>query len=205
MGSSRVMPDQAMETSLSILVIDEDPDRAAIVERGLVEAGYTRVAKIGASVNLVSRIQALAPDVIIIDLANPDRDTLEQMFQVSRAIQRPIAMFVGQSDGEMIRAAVEAGVSAYVVDGLRQERIKPIVDMAISRFAAFDSLRRERDEAQAKLADRKTIEKAKGLLMKQKGLDEEQAYAIMRKTAMQQNRRLVDIAQSVVTAFQMDI
>ncbi|SIS39979.1 ANTAR domain-containing response regulator [Insolitispirillum peregrinum] len=194
-----------MDQNLSILVIDEDPDRAAIVERGLVESGYTRVAKIGTTLNLVSRIQALAPDVIIIDLENPDRDTLEQMFQVSRAIQRPIAMFVGQSDGDMIRASVEAGVSAYVVDGLRSERIKPIVEMAISRFEAFDALRRERDEAQAKLADRKTIEKAKGLLMKTKGLDEEQAYAALRRTAMQQNRRLVDIAHSVIIAFQMDI
>lgn len=194
-----------MDQDLSILVIDEDPDRAAIVERGLVESGYTRVAKIGTTLNLVSRIQALAPDVIIIDLENPDRDTLEQMFQVSRAIQRPIAMFVGQSDGDMIRASVEAGVSAYVVDGLRSERIKPIVEMAISRFEAFDALRRERDEAQARLADRKTIEKAKGLLMKAKGLDEEQAYAALRRTAMQQNRRLIDIAHSVIIAFQMDI
>jgi response regulator NasT len=126
------------------------------------------------------------------------------MFQVSRAIQRPIAMFVDQSDSDTIRAAVEAGVSSYVVDGLRQDRIKPIVEMAISRFAAFDTLRRERDEAQAKLADRKTIEKAKGLLMKRKGLEEEEAYALMRRTAMQQNRRLVEIAESVITAFQMD-
>lgn len=199
-----MMTDKSSETDLTILVIDENPDRAAVVERGLVEAGYTRVAKIGASVNLVSRIQALAPDVIIIDLENPDRDTLEQMFQVSRAIQRPIAMFVDQSDSATIRAAVEAGVSSYVVDGLRQDRIKPIVEMAISRFAAFDTLRRERDEAQAKLADRKTIEKAKGLLMKRKGLEEEEAYAIMRRTAMQQNRRMVEIAESVITAFQMD-
>lgn len=189
---------------LNILVIDEDPDRAAVVERGLVEAGYTRVSKIGTTVNLVSRIQALAPDVIIIDLENPDRDTLEQMFQVTRAIQRPIAMFVDQSDSAMIRAAVEAGVSAYVVDGLRQERIRPIVEMAISRFHAFDTLRRERDEAQARLADRKTIERAKGLLMKRKSLAEEEAYALMRKTAMQQNRKLVEIAQSIITAFQMD-
>jgi response regulator NasT len=198
------MTDKSSGSDLTILVIDENPDRAAVVERGLVEAGYTRVAKIGASVNLVSRIQALAPDVIIIDLENPDRDTLEQMFQVSRAIQRPIAMFVDQSDSDTIRAAVEAGVSSYVVDGLRQDRIKPIVEMAISRFAAFDTLRRERDEAQAKLADRKTIEKAKGLLMKRKGLEEEEAYALMRRTAMQQNRRLVEIAESVITAFQMD-
>jgi two-component system, response regulator / RNA-binding antiterminator len=193
------------EQDLKILVIDENPNRAAIVERGLVEAGYARVSVIGASLNLLSRIQALAPDVIIIDLENPDRDTLEQMFQVSRAIQRPIAMFVDQSDRTMIQAAIEAGVSAYVVDGLRKERIKPIVEIAVSRFEAFDRLRRERDTAQAKLADRKVIERAKGLLMKRKGLGEEEAYGLMRQAAMKQNRRIADIAQSVITAFELEI
>ncbi|HSK38219.1 MAG TPA: ANTAR domain-containing protein [Arenibaculum sp.] len=193
------------EQDTTILVIDENPDRAAVVERGLVEAGYTRVSLIGTSVNLVSRIQALAPDVIIIDLENPDRDTLEQMFQVSRTIRRPIAMFVDQSSSDTISAAIEAGVSAYVVDGLKQERIKPIVQMAVSRFHAFDRLRRERDDAQAKLADRKVIERAKGLLMKKKGLDEETAYKLLRRSAMAQNRKIADIAQSVITAFQLDI
>ncbi|MFH1804709.1 MAG: ANTAR domain-containing protein [Pseudomonadota bacterium] len=189
---------------LSILVIDEDTDRAAIVERGLAEGGYTRVSRIGTSYNLVERVQALAPDVIIIDLENPDRDTLEQMFQVSRAIKRPIAMFVGQSDSSMITASVEAGVSAYVVDGLRQDRIRPILEMAISRFNAFDQLRRERDEAQAKLGERKLIERAKGILMQQKGLSEEEAYALLRKNAMKHNRKIYDIAQSVITAFQLE-
>lgn len=188
----------------SILIIDEDPDRADIVERGLVEAGYTRVSRIGTSFNLVDRVQALAPDVIIIDLENPDRDTLEQMLQVSRAIARPIAMFVDQSDKSMIRDAVEAGVSAYVVDGLRQDRIKPIVEMAISRFEAFDQLRQERDDAQAKLQDRKTIERAKGLLMRDKGLAENDAYALLRKSAMRQNRKIADIAQSVITAYELE-
>lgn len=192
------------DTDISILVIDDNPARAAVVERGLVEAGYTRVSLINSSLNLIGRIQALVPDVIIIDLENPDRDTLEQMFAVSRVVQRPIAMFVDQSGGAMVREAVEAGVSAYVVDGLKQERIRPIVDMAISRFSAFDRLRKERDDAQARLADRKQIERAKGLLMKNKGLDEEAAYGLMRKTAMKQNRKLVDIAQSVITAFEMD-
>lgn len=189
----------------NILVIDGNPDRAAVVERGLVEAGWVRVATIGPSVNLLARIQALAPDVIIIDLENPDRDTLEQMFQVSRVVQRPIAMFVDQSDSQMIHAAIEAGVSAYVVDGLRQDRIKPIVETAITRFNAFDRLRRERDEAQAKLMDRKLVERAKGLLMKNRGLAEEEAYNLMRRTAMKQNRKLSDIAQSVITAFEMEL
>lgn len=193
------------DQDLKILVIDENPNRAAIVERGLVEAGYTSVSVIGASLNLLSRIQALAPDVIIIDLENPDRDTLEQMFQVSRAVQRPIAMFVDQSDRGMIKAAVEAGVSAYVVDGLRKERIRPVVEMAVSRFEAFDRLRRERDTAKAELAERKVIERAKGLLMKRKGMDEGEAYALMRQAAMRQNRKIADIAQSVITAFELDI
>jgi response regulator NasT len=193
------------DTDISILVIDDTPARAAVVERGLVEAGYTRVSLIGSAVNLIGRIQALAPDVIIIDLENPDRDTLEQMFEVSRAVRRPIAMFVDRSGGSMVREAVEAGVSAYVVDGLKQDRIRPIVEMAVSRFSAFDRLRQERDDAQAKLADRKLIERAKGLLMKAKSLDEEAAYGAMRKTAMKQNRRLAEIAQSVITAFEMDI
>lgn len=189
----------------NILIIDGNPDRAAVVERGLVETGWVRVATIGPSVNLLARIQALAPDVIIIDLENPDRDTLEQMFQVSRVVQRPIAMFVDQSDSQMIHAAIEAGVSAYVVDGLRQDRIKPIVETAITRFNAFDRLRRERDEAQAKLMDRKLVERAKGLLMKNRGLAEEEAYNLMRRTAMKQNRKLSDIAQSVITAFEMEL
>lgn len=188
----------------SILVIDENPDRAAIVERGLVESGYTRVSRIGTSYNLVERIQALAPDIIIIDLENPDRDTLEQMFQVSRVIARPIAMFVDHSDSNTIREAVEAGVSAYVVDGLRQDRIRPIVEMAISRFNAFDQLRRERDEAKAKLNDRKLIDRAKGLLMQEKGLSEDEAYNLLRKNAMKQNRKISEIAQSVITAFQLE-
>jgi response regulator NasT len=114
-------------------------------------------------------------------------------------------MFVDQSDRTMIQAAIEAGVSAYVVDGLRKERIKPIVEMAVSRFEAFDRLRRERDTAQAKLADRKVIERAKGLLMKRKGLGEEEAYGLMRQAAMKQNRKIADIAQSVITAFELEI
>jgi two-component system, response regulator / RNA-binding antiterminator len=190
---------------LNILIIDGNPDRASIVERGLVEAGWMRVSTIGPSINLLARIQALGPDIIIIDLENPDRDTLEQMFQVSRTVQRPIAMFVDQSDSQMIHAAIEAGVSAYVVDGLRQDRIKPIVETAITRFNAFERLRRERDEAQARLQDRKLVERAKGLLMKTRDLSEQDAYTMMRRTAMKQNRKLSDIAQSVITALEMEL
>lgn len=187
-------------TDLSILIIDENRIRASIIEDGLREAGHTRVAVIH-DVNEVGRtIQSSAPDVIVIDLENPKRDTLEHFFSLSRAIQRPIAMFVDRSDGAMIEKAVEAGVSAYVVDGLKKERVKPILDMAISRFNAFAKLTRELEQARSELEDRKIIDQAKGILMKTRGFSEADAYALLRSTAMNQNRRMVDIAQSLITA-----
>ncbi len=186
--------------ALSILIIDENRIRASIIESGLREAGHERVTVIH-DVNEVARtIQASSPDVIVIDLENPQRDTLEHFFSLSRAIQRPIAMFVDRSDGAMIEKAVEAGVSAYVVDGLKKERVKPILDMAISRFNAFSRLTRELEQARSELEDRKIIDQAKGILMKTRGLSEADAYSLLRSTAMNQNRRLVDIAQSLVTA-----
>ncbi len=185
---------------LSILIIDENRIRASIIEDGLREAGHARVAVIH-DVNEVARtIQATLPDVIVIDLENPKRDTLEHFFSLSRAIRRPIAMFVDRSDGATIEKAVEAGVSAYVVDGLKKERVKPILDMAISRFNAFARLTRELEQARSELEDRKLIEQAKGILMRTRGLSEADAYTLLRSTAMNQNRRMVDIAQSLVTA-----
>jgi response regulator NasT len=185
---------------LSILIIDENRIRASIIEEGLREAGHLRVAVIH-DVNEVGRsIQQSMPDVVVIDLENPKRDTLEHFFSLSRAIQRPIAMFVDRSDGAMIEKAVEAGVSAYVVDGLKKERVKPILDMAISRFNAFSRLTRELEEARSALEERKIIDQAKGILMKSRGMSEAEAYALLRSTAMSQNRRLAEIAQSLVTA-----
>lgn len=185
---------------LSVLIIDENRIRASIIEDGLREAGLVHVAVIH-DVNEVARtIEKTSPDVIFIDLENPKRDTLEHFFSLSRAIQRPIAMFVDRSDGAMIEKAVEAGVSAYVVDGLKKERVKPILDMAISRFNAFARLTRELEQARTELEDRRIIEQAKGILMKTRGLSEAEAYGLLRSTAMNQNRRIVDIAQSLVTA-----
>ncbi|HEV7344840.1 MAG TPA: ANTAR domain-containing response regulator [Devosia sp.] len=187
-------------SDLSILIIDENRIRASIIEDGLREAGHCRVAVIH-DVNEVARtIQSTMPDVIVIDLESPKRDTLEHFFSLSRAVQRPIAMFVDSSDGAMIEKAVEAGVSAYVVDGLKKERVKPILDMAVSRFNAFSRLRHELEQARSELEDRKLIEQAKGILMRTRNLGEADAYALLRSTAMNQNRRMVDIAQSLVTA-----
>ncbi|MGE0666238.1 MAG: ANTAR domain-containing response regulator [Sphingomonadales bacterium] len=188
------------DTKLKIVVIDENPVRAAILEEGLRDAGYTRVTLIGEMTNLLRRLTEIEPEVILIDLENPSRDVLEQMFQVSRIVRRPVAMFVDQSDSAMIQAAVDAGVSAYIVGGLQKDRVRPILDMTISRFHAFSRLQDELDEARSKLAERKVIERAKGILMKQRGLAEEDAYKLLRETAMTQKKKLADIAEGVVMA-----
>jgi response regulator NasT len=183
-----------------ILVIDENRIRSAVIEAGLREAGYQHVTIVHDVSGIAARIAEIAPDVIVIDLENPNRDMLENMFQLSRAVKRPIAMFVDRSDKASIEAAVDAGVSAYVIDGLRKERVKPILDMAISRFNAYSRMERELQEARGELENRKLIDRAKGILMKSRGLSEGDAYALLRKTAMNQNRKIAEIAQSLVTA-----
>ncbi|PRD44923.1 two-component system response regulator [Phyllobacterium phragmitis] len=185
---------------LIILVIDENAIRASVIEEGLRQAGHGNVTVIHDVQGVGRIIETLRPDVIVIDLENPNRDMLESMFQLSRSVNRPIAMFVDRSDQSTIEAAVEAGVSAYIVDGLRQERVKPILDMAISRFNAFSKMARELEEARSELENRKIIDRAKGILMKSKGLSEEDAYRLLRKTAMNQNRKIAEIAQSLVMA-----
>ncbi len=185
---------------LTILVIDENAIRASIIEEGLNEAGHLNVRVIHEMQGVARLIETMDPDVIIIDIENPNRDMMEHMFQLTRMISRPIAMFVDRSDTAAIEAAVDAGVSAYVVDGLKKERIKPILDMAVSRFNAFSRLQRELVEARNALEERKVIERAKGILMKMRGLSEEQAFALLRQTAMNEKKKLADIAQSVVTA-----
>jgi response regulator NasT len=189
-----------MDPLLKIVIVDESPVRAAILEDGLREAGFSQVVHIEGTSNLLARVYAIDPDVILIDLANPSRDVLEQMFQVSRIVKRPIAMFVDQSDTASIQASVDAGVSAYIVDGLKKERMKHILDLCISRFNAFSNLQGELDRAKTALEDRKVIDRAKGILMKAKKLSEEQAYVLLRNTAMNEKKKIAEIAQSVVTA-----
>ena len=185
---------------LTILVIDENAIRASIIEEGLREAGHERVTVIHEVQGVARTIETLRPDVIIIDLENPNRDMMEHLFQLTRTVGRPIAMFVDRSDTASIEAAVDAGVSAYIVDGLRKERVKPILDMAVSRFNAFSRLQRELADAKSALEERKIVERAKGILMKIRGLSEEEAFALLRQTAMNEKKKMSDIAQSVVTA-----
>lgn len=185
---------------LTILVIDENAIRASIIEEGLREAGHGKVTVIHEVHGVARVIETLRPDVIVIDIENPNRDMMEHLFQLTRTVGRPIAMFVDRSNTASIEAAVEAGVSAYIVDGLKKERVKPILDMAVSRFKAFSRLQRELAEAKSALEERKLVERAKGILMKMRSLSEEEAFALLRQTAMNEKKKISEIAQSVVTA-----
>ncbi|WP_043878845.1 ANTAR domain-containing response regulator [Azorhizobium caulinodans] len=191
------------DLQLRIVIVDESPVRAAILSEGLHEAGYVNVLRLEGRTNLLERIYAIDPDVILIDLEDPSRDVIEQMLHVSREVKRPVAMFVDQSDGETIQQAIEAGVASYVVDGLRKERVRPIVETTISRFRAFARLKAELEEAKSQLEERKTVDRAKGLLMKMKGISEEDAYSLLRRTAMNEKKRIADIAQSIITAAEL--
>lgn len=185
---------------MRIAIVDDSGLRATVLEDGLREAGYDDIHVVPPHGAFVAKLERMAPDVVLMDLGSPSRDTLEEMLAVSRALARPIAMFVDQSDEMMIGAAIDAGVSAYVVDGLRKERVKPILDLAIRRFNAFAKMQSDLDEARTALADRKTIDRAKAILMKTRGLDEPAAYTLLRSTAMNQGRRIVDVAEALITA-----
>ena len=186
--------------AVSVLVIDENALRASIIEEGLREAGYTNVVIIRDISGAARHIEAHAPDVIVIDIENPQRDMLEAFFALSRSVQRPIAMFVDQSDSFSIEAAVEAGVSAYIVDGLKKERVQPILETAISRFNAFSRLQQDLKQARTALEDRKSIDRAKAILMRSRNCSEPEAYELLRKTAMSTNTKIADVAQSLLTA-----
>ncbi len=185
---------------MRIAIIDTSVTRAAIISEGLLEAGLHDLAVIDPAGPLVAQIEAVAPEVVLINLENPSRDLLEDFFAMSRALSRPIAMFVDQSDGEATMAAVDAGVSAYVVDGLAKQRIRPVLELAVRRFQAFARLQAELAQAKSALADRQVIDRAKAILMRRRGLDEPAAYALLRGHAMTSNRRIAEVAEAIVTS-----
>lgn len=190
----------AIFPGVKIAVVDESAARAAVIEEGLRESGLTDVTVLVGRTGLVRRLEELSPDVVLINLENPGRDVMEENFALSRALARPIAMFVDQSDDRTIADAVEAGISAYVVDGLRKDRIKPVLELAVRRFNAFARLQSELAEARSALAERKAVDRAKAVLMKRRGVDEPAAYAMLRKQAMDSGRRIVDVAEALLTA-----
>ncbi|WP_333714830.1 ANTAR domain-containing response regulator [Yoonia sp.] len=189
-----------MSDPLSIVVVEEDRDRAIAIVDALKDSGDYDLHVIGNVTGLARKIAAFLPDIVLIDIDNPTRDMLEELTLASGPLERPVAMFVSGAAGGLARAAVEAGVSAYVVDGLQPERLKPVLDTAIARFQMMRQMRTELDETRRALEERKVIDRAKGLLMKAKGIGEDEAYAILRKAAMDQGRKVAEVAEALVTA-----
>ncbi len=181
------------------MLVDRDTERGALLEQALGEAGHRVIARIGDDGALAAQVARYQPDVIVIDMEAPGRDTLEQMREISRDQPKPIILFSDERDPGVIRQAVQAGVSAYVVDGLSRERVMPIVEVAVARFREFQSLRQELEETKNRLADRKIIEKAKGLLMKNRNMNEDAAYQFLRKTAMSRNLKLAEVARVLIS------
>jgi two-component system, response regulator / RNA-binding antiterminator len=192
-----------MTVRLSIVIVEKDRDRAIMIVDGLRAAGDYDVMVIGDDIGLARRIAERNPDLVLIDAGNPSRDALEELTLASAPLQRPVAMFVDQSDGALTRAAIEAGVSAYVVAGLAGNRIRPVLDAAIARFHIMQKMRVELAETRRALEERKVIDRAKGILMRAKAVTEDEAYALMRKAAMDQGRKLAEVAQALVTAAEL--
>lgn len=197
------MTDKSQAMSLRVIVVDDETERAQSVRQALTENGFAVVAVLGTGAGLDAKVAELEADVIIVDIDSPDRDTLEDMRRVSFEQRRPVVMFAQDGKPETIRAAVAAGVAAYVVDGLKPDRVRPVVDVAIARFAQFHELRNELDKARSTLVERKQIEKAKGILMKRRKVDEDEAYRLMRRMAMDQKSRLIDVANKIIEAAEL--
>ena len=189
-----------MNDLLSIAVVESDETRAELITESLRAAGNVETHVLPGSKDLAASIRELNPDVVLIDIFNPSRDTMEALALATGPLQRPVAMFVDQSSESLTKAAIEAGVSAYVVDGLHPERLKPILDAAVARFNMFSRMRTELETTKRALEERKVIDRAKGMIMKTRGVDEDAAYALLRKTAMDQGKRVADLAQALVTA-----
>lgn len=188
---------------LRVVIMDDETDRAQQVKEALQAQAVDVVAVLGSGIGLLDQIERLAPDLLIVDIDNPDRDVLEGLRRVGQEQNRPVVMFAQDGRAETIKAAVEAGLAAYVVDGLTPARVKPIVDVAIARFAQFQELRDALSRAETSLAERKVVEKAKGLLMQRRGCNEDEAFKAMRKMAMDQKLRLIDIAKKLIAAAEL--
>lgn len=186
--------------SLKVMIIDHNPTRTVVLSEAVRELGHVVTASLGPDADILKEVHAQQPDVILIDMDLPDRDTLESMRLINNETPKPIVVFAEQSDSRTINEAISSGVSAYIVDGLDPRRLRPIMDVAIARFREHQALKSELQTTRNQLAERKQIERAKGILMKAKGLDEAEAHAAMRKLAMDRNVRMADVAQMLIAA-----
>lgn len=199
-ATQHVLRRRQVTEKLRIVVVEKDRERALMIVDGLRDSGDYDVTVIGDETGLARRIKQVGPDVVLVGLEDPNRDVLDALTLASNPVDRPVAMFVDRLDDNVMRSAIDAGVSAYVVNGLTRERVRPVLLAAIAHFHMVSRLRSELQATRAALEERKTIDRAKGMLMKVKGISEEEAYAMLRRTAMDQGKKLADVASSLITA-----
>jgi two-component system, response regulator / RNA-binding antiterminator len=188
---------------LRVMLVDEKPDRLGLLSEKLAADGCIVVACVRPKDDLLSAVDRHRPDVVIIDMDSPSRDTLESLRSVQASAPRPMLLFTQDDQEKTIREAVEAGVTAYIVDGLEARRVRPILDTALARFRQYRALEQELEAMRSQLRERKLVDRAKGILMEQRQLREAEAYRLLRKAAMDRNKRLVDIAETIVTAHEV--
>ncbi|TBR41819.1 ANTAR domain-containing protein [Marinomonas agarivorans] len=190
-------------SELTVMLVDNEAARAAIVEQAMRDNGYRVIRRLETTKHLTQEVAQSQPDIVIIDIESPDRDMLENMSRLSKDNPRPIVMFAEEDDSSHIEAAIRAGVSAYIVDGMQSSRVKPILQVAVARFREFQALRSELNTVKSQLEERKTIEKAKGLIMKHQHCDEAAAYTALRKLAMDRSQRIIEVATSVISVMEL--
>lgn len=192
------MTQGASTNSLGVMVLDDHPERAAMVEASLVKAGFRVLSILSTSSGLLHQIEQHRPDVILIDLESPDRDVLESLAIVNAHNPTPIVMFSETDDQGFVADALRSGVTAYQGQGLDPDMVKPVIEVAVSQFRNFETLRNELQRTQDELEDHRAIERAKVMLARQQNISSEQAYALLRKLSMNRNQRLGDVARSVL-------
>lgn len=188
---------------MRVMLVDDDRHRMILLRQALLDGGNEVVAQLATSDDLLAAVSRHQPDVILIDVDAPSRDTLESLGQISRDRPRPIVVFATHSDADTARRAMRAGVSAYVVDGMAPSRLKSVIDVAIARFDEHQALRRELEETKMRLADRRDVDRAKGMLMQRRKLSETEAYEQLRKMAMDRNLKIGDAARSLLAAAEL--
>ena len=186
---------------LKVMIIDNDIKRSKLLKQSLIDSGFDVIAQVENAINLQAQCMAINPDVVIIDTDSPSRDTLENLCVMSMHHPRPVVMFTHDGDKQQIKLATQAGVCAYVVGSIPTERLTPVIDAAVARFEEFKNLRTELSQAKTKLDERKVVERAKGLLMKQRGMDEDAAYEMLRSMAMKKNMKLADLSNQLIEAY----
>ncbi len=188
---------------LKVMIVDNDLRRSNPLKQSLLDNGFDVIAHVEDDVNLQTKCCELLPDVVIIDTESPNRDVLDNVCMITQHNTRPVVMFSQDGDSDVVRAATKAGVSAYVVGTIASERLTPVIEAAIARFEETKQLREDLQEANMKLDERKIVERAKGILMRQRNLDEDEAYKMLRSMAMKKNMKLADLSTQLIDAAKM--